>query len=85
MSAEVRLGRSLWSSPLASFTLSRHIRHDNQVIALGPMLSTSDRFRFFGKGRLVNQARLAMAQMRVPEIPLSRRCWGDSGRDADIV
>jgi hypothetical protein len=33
--------------PHASFIFTCSIRHDDQVVALGPMLSVSDRFRFF--------------------------------------
>jgi hypothetical protein len=45
----VRLGRSLWSSRAPASPSPADVRHGRQVIALGPMLPGSDRFRFFGK------------------------------------
>jgi len=45
----VRLGRSLRSSRTPASPSPADIRHDNQVVALGPMFSTLDRFRFRGQ------------------------------------
>src|SRR5215467_8261461 len=42
----VRLGRSLWSSRAPASPSPADLRRDNRVVALGPMLSPSDRFRF---------------------------------------
>jgi hypothetical protein len=48
-SKRVGLCRSLRSSSRPASPSPADIGHDNQLAALGPMLSTSDRFRFFGK------------------------------------
>jgi hypothetical protein len=49
MSAWGQALRSLRSSSTPASASPADIRHDNQLVALGPMLSTSDRFRFWKK------------------------------------
>ena len=50
--------------PPASFTLTSRPRRDNQVVALGPMLSASDRFRFLEKKSQMGEPRLLTADQR---------------------
>jgi hypothetical protein len=57
----VRLGRSLWSSRTPASSSPADIRPDNQVVAVGSMLSTSDHCpksharSFLGEKRLVGE------------------------------
>jgi hypothetical protein len=48
----VRPGRSLWPSRTPASNSSAHICRDNQVVALGPMPPTRDRFRVWKNARL---------------------------------
>jgi len=75
----VRLGRSLWPRPsrAPASPSPADLRRDNKVVALGPMLSASDRFRLLEKKSQMGGSRSRTA---VPETLRDGRMVGSPSR-----
>jgi hypothetical protein len=58
--------------PHASFTLTSRLHHDNQVVALAPMLPTLDRFIFWKKFAF---GRVAIAHHSPRDVPTVDGRW----------